>query len=213
MSMTIAYPCSNSNVPPGFTAWGTYTTADNPSSGMCKATCTTGGSPTVNGSPPHFRSDGIWTSQISGLVIGSIYKLEASYVPSAGGSVPATPQTALTVRVNAIPIPAPPEDIGLPYLPVIGLGAAVAPAAGITSARTFSGKYPAFVGIRKVFSVVHKTADPIVYSSVTPGIVRLGSWTVVVPRPADIGTTPYIAEILFLDATGLYIDGTRLNLF
>jgi hypothetical protein len=213
MSMTIAYPCSNSTIPPNFTAWGTYTTADNPSSGTCKATCTSGGSPTVNGSPPHFRSDGIWTSQISGLVIGSIYKLEASYVPSAGGSVAAPTQTALRVFAMAIPVPAPSEETGPTYAPVIGLGAAIVPAAVATSARTFSGNYPAFLGIRKVFSVVHKTADPIVYFSVTPGIVRLGSWTVVVPRPADIATTPYIAEILFLDANGLFIDGTRLNLY
>ena len=120
-------------------------------------------------------------------------------------------QTALRVFPMAIPVPAPSEEPGAPYAPVIGLGAARVP--GVISARTFSGHYPAVAGIRKVFSVVHKTADPIAYFSVTPGIVRLGSWTVVVPRPADIATTPYIAEILFLDANGLFIDGTRLNLY
>jgi len=213
MSMRIAYPCTNSTIPPAFTAWGTYTASDNPTGGMCKVTCTSGGGAVINGTPPHFRSDGIWISSLSGLVVGSTYKLDASYTPSAGGTVTAPGQTDLRVLVAAIPIAPPAEDIGLPYGPVIGLGATFAPTAGITSARTFSGKYPPYLGIRKVYAVVHEKDVAVNYSSVTPGIIRFGSWSVVVPRPSDLASKDYVAEILFLDRFGIFITGTRLNLY
>ncbi len=213
MAMRIVYPCTNSTIPPAFTAWGTYTTADNPTGGMCKATCTSGGGAVINGTTPQFRSDGIWTSSLSGLVVGSTYKVDASYTPSAGGTVVAPSQTDLRVLAAAIPIAPPGEDIGDAYAPVIGLGATFAPAAGVTSARTFNGKYPPFMDIRKVSAVVHETLVAINYSSVTPGILRFGNWSVVVPRPSDLAAKDYVAEILFLDRNGIFIVGTRLNLF
>src|SRR5262245_2988541 len=107
MAMKIKYALSNSTAPNTFTAWGTYDLADGPRIGTCKMTPAAGG--VVNGTPPNFRRDGIWTSDLTGLVVRDVYQLDASYTPTGGGLVAAPAEINITIG-TAVPVLPPPES-------------------------------------------------------------------------------------------------------
>jgi hypothetical protein len=227
MSIEISFVISDSRVPFGFTAWGTYSRGDSPTSGSCKMT-NGGYVKNVPLSAGNFRPDGIWTATFVGLDLNTGYQLDAEYIPGGGGApVCALPETNIEV-VTLAAVVAPPaigDGGSLPAPPAHPGGAAAMAAIGAAAAGVaagggaggppvvLSGSYPGFSGVRRVVAVVHEKVNKIAYASTTPGIARLGKWAVVVPRPSDLSLAkPYIVEVLLLNAEGeVVLDPVRIS--
>lgn len=116
MEVTVAV--TDTPVPLSFTAWGSYSLDDNPSSGNVAMILTVEELhlAATHNFPVSFDGLGTWSSSVNRLPTGT-YSLNASYSASGGGTVNAPAQTNIQAANGNPQPPLPPSAPVSPPLP------------------------------------------------------------------------------------------------
>jgi hypothetical protein len=211
--MLICYPESEGTCPPNYTAWGTYNANNPATNGSAVMTNVNNSNDVVHATNFQFRSDGVWTAQFANLTEGATYNVNASY-NSGSQTIHAQQVNNVTVNANAPvvepppPAPPPPESSQRQPIPApkpIGL---VPP---IIGTQCYYGTCSPHLPIRQLQVVTRNNQTKQTFT-IVPGLVSGGTWTVLIPLPANYQNEAYVCDLLFLDDQGQVLQQTRVRL-
>ena len=207
MSISIGYPLSNSTVRTTFTASGTFDVG----SATTPAKCTLAGSDGSNQTYDiSLCTSGNWVVGPTFTVTpGVTYSCNAFYTDAHSGNPIKAPQTTgITQSDNALkcPIflcikqnPNKRHDGEKEAAPGDSAPADDCACSGVLS---YTSEYPKHLKFHKAIGLLFRSGsqDPV---AILPVLAKFGTWSVLVPRPDDFPTSPYVYYIVFLDRDGL----------
>jgi hypothetical protein len=231
VSISITNPKTGSTIPSGFTAFGTYTTADADPAKSAKCTLRpASGSPIEV--PITLCQEGNWRANFFALPTDVTYSMEAFYTKADNHPVNATPETDLYADANAASVP-----ILLPMCTPRGGGGGVGPGALAVVAKPalqlsrsaqvaadsliwcgpppvleYHATYAKSLRFHKAVALLirERARQP---AAVLPVQTKFGTWSVLVPVPPDFPTVAYTLQIVWLDRDGLRVTHISFGLY